>query len=398
MTTGAASTSKERGKLWSAGYIFLLLSIHFHFAAFYSLVAVLPLYVAGAREWEVGLVVGSMGISSILIRPHSGRWVDRVGRKPLLTTGAFITGVALVSYALTDQVYPLVAIRLLHGLGMTLFTTAGLTLVADFAPPARRGEAMGFYSTSNNIAQVYAPVVGFTIADRLDFEWLFVAAALSAVVSLMAASLVRQPKAAWQRPLLLPVGDLISRSALLPATVFGTLALTLGSMQAFLPQFAEEQDLGNPGLFFTLFGVTLVSLRTLVGMISDRFGRASIIVPGFAVGITAVGLLSQTTQPALFLLVPVLWGSAFAAGHTGLLALTADRAGPEERGAAMATFALAWDSGAVMGAMGLGIVATLSGYPAVFALAAGICLGGLVLFLSAVRPLRPAESGAARSA
>ncbi len=91
MAVPMTPVSAERERLWTPTYLLLLCSVHFHFASFFMLVSALPLYVKGAKEWEVGLVVGALGVSAILLRPFTGRWVDSIGRRPLMVLGAAIT-------------------------------------------------------------------------------------------------------------------------------------------------------------------------------------------------------------------------------------------------------------------------------------------------------------------
>jgi predicted MFS family arabinose efflux permease len=83
-------------------------------------------------------------------------------------------------------------------------------------------------------------------------------------------------------------------------------------------------------------------------------------------------------------LAALLFGAGFGLGHTGLTILTVDRAAPEERGAAMATFALAWDAGTI-GAFALGFVGDAVGFPALFVAAGLLPLLAAGGFVGAVR-------------
>jgi MFS family permease len=388
--------ARPRERLWTLPYRLLLFSVHFHFASFFMVSSTLPLYVEEARQWEIGIVVGAIGVIAIGLRPFSGRWVDRMGRRPLLLIGALIVLASFAAYAITDAIIPLIAVRLAHGVGMTLYTTAALTLLADLAPDTRRGEAVGFFNMGNNLTQIYAPLLAFAVANHWGFTPLFAIAVGSAAVSLAGALPLRDPRprpSSAQVAASAPAGrrarPLLSRSALLPASVFFPVTVMMASIWAFLPLFAKERDLGDPGLFFTLFGLTLVLVRPLAGLGSDRWGRAYVIVPGLILGTLAMALLAAANDQALFLVVPVVFGAAFAMSHTGLLALTVDRSGVEERGAAMATFALTWDVGAAAGPILLGVVAAVSSYATVYMIVAGLALVGLLNYLAILRAPRP---------
>jgi predicted MFS family arabinose efflux permease len=95
-------------------------------------------------------------------------------------------------------------------------------------------------------------------------------------------------------------------------------------------------------------------------------------------------LLALAPGPPAFYASAIVFGLGFGLGHTGLTILTVDRAAPAERGAAMATFSLAWDAG-TLGAFALGFVADAISLQALFAVAALLPAAALVGFVGAVR-------------
>lgn len=374
-----ASPSRPVDRLWTPNYVLLLFSVHTHFASWFMLVATLPLYIEDRPDWQIGFVVGIIGASSVLVRPFTGRWVDRLGRRRFMIAGAAMVTASLLAYGMSDALPALVAVRLFHGVGMALFTTAGLAMAADIAPVSRRGEAMGYFAMVNSASQIYAPALGFLIADRLGFGPMFVFGAVSAAMALLGALALREPEREHRT-----AGDagLFAMAALAPCLVFLSLTATMGGVQAFLPLMVEDRELGNPGLFFTLFGVALVLNRVYAGRIADVYGRGAVVVPGLALTSLAMVGLALVATPWLLLLIAVTFGTAFAMGHTGLLALVVDRSDPAERGAAMAMFALTWDVGAALGSLALGGVLDLTNFAMVYLLTASFTAAALAFFLT----------------
>ncbi len=374
-----ASPSRPVDRLWTPNYVLLLFSVHTHFASWFMLVATLPLYIEDRPDWQIGFVVGIIGASSVLVRPFTGRWVDRLGRRRFMIAGAAMVTASLLAYGMSDALPALVAVRLFHGVGMALFTTAGLAMAADIAPVSRRGEAMGYFAMVNSASQIYAPALGFLIADRLGFGPMFVFGAVSAAMALLGALALREPEREHRT-----AGDagLFAMAALAPCLVFLSLTATMGGVQAFLPLMVEDRELGNPGLFFTLFGVALVLNRVYAGRIADVYGRGAVVVPGLALTSLAMVGLAFVATPWLLLLIAVAFGTAFAMGHTGLLALVVDRSDPAERGAAMAMFALTWDVGAALGSLALGGVLDLTNFAMVYILTASFTAAALAFFLT----------------
>ncbi|MCL6645809.1 MAG: hypothetical protein K6U88_12710, partial [Dehalococcoidia bacterium] len=110
-----AFSSRPADRLWTPNYVLLLFSVHTHFASWFMLVATLPLYIEDRPDWQIGFVVGVIGVSSVLVRPFTGRWVDRLGRRLFMIAGAAMVAASLLAYGLSDALPALVAVRLFHG-------------------------------------------------------------------------------------------------------------------------------------------------------------------------------------------------------------------------------------------------------------------------------------------
>ena len=52
----------------------------------------------GGREAEIGLVIGSLSVSAILIRPWLGRVMDTKGRRPVVIAGGIVNVIAVSAY------------------------------------------------------------------------------------------------------------------------------------------------------------------------------------------------------------------------------------------------------------------------------------------------------------
>ncbi len=371
-----------REPLWTRGYILIVASLHLFFLAWSLLFATLPLYLEGAPKWQVGWVVGgAFGAVSLLVRPYSGRVTDRWGRRPVLLLGGGLSAMTLAAHALSPNPWLLTAVRMLNGAGMCLYTTAAMAQLADLLPASRRGEGMGWYGVIYTITNVYGPWLGTAIADVAGIRPFFIFAALAC----LGATLLALPLANSPREMAAPgQGHLISRSALLPTATFLALTVTFSVLPAFLALHVKQEGTGNAGLFFFLLGLALVPARWFGGTAADRFGRGVVIVPGLALAAAGMLLLALAGGPLPLYGAALTFGAGFGLGHTGLTILTVDRAAPAERGAAMATFALAWDFG-TLGSFALGFVGDAIGLPALFAAAAGLPLLALAGFHMAGR-------------
>ena len=73
----------------------------------------------------------------------AGRLSDRIGRAALLRTGWLLQGLVYLGFAFAQQSWHCFALMALYGLAVACHEGVGKALVADAAPAARRGTAMG---------------------------------------------------------------------------------------------------------------------------------------------------------------------------------------------------------------------------------------------------------------
>lgn len=357
----------EREPLWTRDYALIVASLHLFFLGWSVLFATLPLYLEDARKWQVGWVVGgAFGIASLLVRIPSGRLTDQWGRRPMILFGGLLAGVTLGAHALTADPLLLTPIRLLNGVGMCLYTTAAMAMLADTLPVSRRGEGMGWYGVIYTLTNVYGPWLGAFVAGQVGLQPFF---AFAAALTIM-ASLLALPLRERIRPALTGPAHLISRAALLPAGTFMTLTIAFSVLPAFLALYTRGQDIGRSGVYFVVLGLALVPSRWFGGVLADRYGRAAVIYPGLVLAATGMLLLAGAQSAAMLYASGVVFGFGFGLGHTGLTILTVDRAAPEERGVAIATLSLAWDAGTI-GSFALGFLGDTVGLDALFG-AAGV--------------------------
>ena len=117
------------------------------------------------------------------------------------------------------------------------------------------------------------------------------------------------------------------------------------------------------------------------GPVADRFGRATVIVPGLMLTACAMFLLNIANIPAM------LWGAGFLAGvgfgliQPGIQSLTIDRVSLRERSSGVATLQQAWDVAGSGGAFIIGPLGGLIGVANSFGVTGVGALVGVVGFV-----------------
>src|SRR5262245_44380754 len=125
----------------------LLLAVQFLFGLGFSSFLLLPKYLAEAHVADaslIGRVMAAGPISAVLAIPMLAPYIDRVRRQYLLSVSALTMLLASLGFAYLGPLEPKVyVLRALQGAAFTTFWSTCATLVAELAPPARLGQALG---------------------------------------------------------------------------------------------------------------------------------------------------------------------------------------------------------------------------------------------------------------
>ncbi len=178
-----SATNTER--LWNGSFILCLCNNLFLFTYYYALLTVLPIYIMkdlGGTVKEAGLALTLFLVSSIAVRPFSGLIVEKLGKKIAFRGSELLFVLFAFSYLFADSMWALLLIRFIHGIWFSILTTATVPIANDFIPDRRKGEGMGYFVMSTNLAVVFGPLIALTVLQFTDFKMLF--ALLTAVISL----------------------------------------------------------------------------------------------------------------------------------------------------------------------------------------------------------------------
>ncbi|WP_157057706.1 MFS transporter [Calditerricola satsumensis] len=365
------SVKQLKEKLWTKDFVLLSLANLFQFFGFQMLVPTIPLYIShhGGNQTDVGLVTGLFTVFALLIRPFAGAALDRTGRKKVLVAGLLLNLLAIAGYGWAASVHHILALRVLHGIGWGLSTTAFGTMASDLIPPSRRGEGMGYFGFSTTLAMAVGPLLGIWILNRFGPGVLFLLAAASTLTSLALGQVVRIPpllksETAMAKPPLW--AGLFESSALFPSILVMLMTFTYGGIITFLPLFGNEIGIANVGLFFTVNALFLLVARPIAGILHDRKGPFWVLVPGAGFGFAGLLALSHAATSRDLVWAGMLYGIAFGSIQPTLQAWLIQRVPLHKRGAATATFYSAFDLGIGGGAMLLGPFASQIGFAAMY--------------------------------
>jgi len=113
------------------------------------------------------------------------------------------------------------------------------------------------------------------------------------------------------------------------------VAVNIGysSIYAFLPLYAIASGLdGNLGWFYALFSICIITGRLALTRLSDRIGRARVIIPAVSATMLSYLVLALPLRVPTLAVAAVLLGAGVAVFYPTLLALLVDRTPEAERG------------------------------------------------------------------
>jgi MFS family permease len=374
------------------------------FFSFQSLFPTLSLYIAsiGGTPAHNGLSTWVFALSGVLVRPLAGLLADRWGRKPVMVLGAILFGGGPVLYRMGSTIPALLGARAVHGMGMALFSTTYQAFIADLLPPGRYGEGLGLANAASVVTMAAGPPFGEWVAQTSGFKSLFLS--LGAVgglgvlvtLALPGAGRATRPRFSLESPTQDCPGDdpiststpRLAQAGLRPAlrqpgVRAGTLGMALlgipyGAYIVFLPLLAAERGLGGTGWVFAAYALASTLVQPLAGRAADRWGTGRIALAGLGlVGLAVAGLTTIASRGALLGLA-VLFGVGYGAARAGLDAWVQGTIGPAMRGTAAAVQYASHDLVIGCSSWALGWMACSTGYGAMYAVAGGITLVGVV--------------------
>lgn len=377
-------------KLFTRAFALLFASSLLFSMSYEMLRPIVSIYASGlgASGAEVGLVYSALVFSAVALRFPVGGWVDRHGRRGMLLVGTLVYTAAPLLYSVCGDPAQLVAVRLFHGVGMAAFTTASTALVADLVARHRLGEGMGLFASAQAAAMAFGPaLVGFLVA-AVGFTLTFYVMAAFAFASFLAVIRLRDAVGFGQRAqgrLLDALGDV---NVLTASTCVFFTAFAWGAVVTFFPVYSFG-TLGistvGVGAFFTVYGLCCIATRPVLGRLSDRRGRMVVLVPALLLAAASIFFLALVQDIWQIVLMGFAFGLGQGTAHPLLNAINVETVAPSRRGVAISMFMTLMEVGMAIGALSMGFVAQVMGYPVVFMLAAVILASGTFVALGVRR-------------
>jgi MFS family permease len=343
----------KTAKLWTREFFTISLSSLLLTSAFYALLPTLPIYLTknlGFTPGIAGVVVASISVATIAIRPFAGYLMDNFHRFAVLLVSLFALTLAFGSYLLAATVAIMLVIRFAHGLAFGIFTSSAATIATDIIPVSRRGEGIGIFGLTSSLGMMVGPLIGLKAltlqGPRAMFLWILAISFFSLVCASCGPVHYEKPVRKKFSP-----GTLIHVKAIPVSLAMFFVMVVYGFIIVFVGIYALERGFANVAFFFICFSLCIVVSRLFLGRLFDKGHILFLVACGLGLVLVGTAWLGLARNQTEFVIAGMLAGLGFGTlmptGQTQVNNLVKQA----ERGAANSTYFFSYDLGIGAGAL-----------------------------------------------
>ena len=354
------------------------------FTAFYFMLPTLPVFLTRELkidEAQTGIILSVYTLAALLIRPFTGFFIDRYGRKFFYLPSLLLFAVLFLAYPFAGIFVIMLIVRFVHGAIWGVSTTTGSTLIVDIVPADRRGEGIGLYGLAMTFPMALGPFIGLQITRNNNYLLMFLCAAVLALFGFILALFIKYPVLKTGRKTPFSFRNLFESTSL-PVT-FNLLLINIsyGGLVSFVSLYGLKTGVGNTGLFFIVFASGIALARIYMGKIFDRHGPKALAIAGILLLVAGHLILGLILSLPGFLTAGFLLGIGSGIIFPTFQAMVNNLAPAHRRGAANSTLFSGLDLGIGLGMLLTGYLAHSIGLPETYLIYGGLNLVALVYFL-----------------
>jgi predicted MFS family arabinose efflux permease len=285
---------------------------------------------------ELGLLISMFGLSRVAMDLLGAYLLSRIPLFRLLLLGIVITGIGSLLCAFAPGFYWLIGARVLVGLGISINTLAGLTVIIESTPLRAQGRANNLLEFSAIGGSAVSPTLSGLIASLINWRAAFALGTLFVVGAFIWVIFTREALEDDTRTFIRkppPDADALPRregeirktgvhppqttSILVAYLATFMLSFTWsGFLSTALPLYGGEV-VGVPtstlGMIFTAGLLVDLALLLPVGWISDRFDYRVVLAPAMLLMAVTLAWFPQAQSLGALIVVSIGIHTSFAA-------------------------------------------------------------------------------------
>lgn len=361
---------KER--LWTRNFILaLVITIGVNLAC-NLLLSTISIYAKQITSTDAyaGVMTGAFTLAALFIRIVAGKMLDKIGRRKVLMFGVGITVLSTVVYLLTNNIYIIIFLRVMQGVGFGISSTAIATIVTDVTPESRMLEGIGYSGVGITITTAIGPSIALAlVGENYDkFNVLFIVTAAVALFTILLSFKLSYKEVVSKKEEGTCDGEGISISKIIiPSIVLFIAAVAESTILAFAALYGIELGFSNIGLFFTINAMGILASRLFINQIVNKLGTNVVVSSGVLIFAASIFGIAVTKTYIMLIIMGFLCGVMVGSLLPIVNLLILDSASKSSRGMANAIYYALIDGGYGIGSIMWGQVVVSCGYRLIYA-------------------------------
>lgn len=380
---------ETKEKLWTRNFIVaLVITIGVNLAC-NLLLSTISIYAKQITSTDTyaGIMTGAFTIAALFIRIVAGKMLDKVDRRKVLIFGVGVTVLSTMAYLFTTNIYTIILLRVMQGIGFGIASTAIATIVTDVTPESRMLEGIGYSGVGITITTAIGPSIALAVvgSDYSNFNVLFIVTASVALFTIfLVPRLANKEKVNKKDELASDSKGIDISKIIIPATVLFLAAIAESTILAFTALYGIELGFSNIGLFFTINAIGILVSRLFINQIVNRLGTNIVVAFGVVIFAGSMFGMAMSKSFVMLIIMGFLCGVMIGSLLPIVNLLILDSASKSSRGMANAIYYAVIDAGYGIGSIMWGSVVVAYGYRAIYACSSIALVVAFLIFIVSI--------------
>jgi MFS family permease len=316
----------------------------------------------GTPDSQIGMLMGMFALTALIFRFVAGPALDSFNRKYLLLFSTIIMSISYIGFSFSKTIGFLMLFRLLQGVGNAFGNVCCFAIVADALPRKHFSKGIGYYSIAQVVSQAIGPAIGLFLVSKFGYSNTYILNACVMFLATLTTALMHLPQRMYKK-VSMKYENIIAKEALVPTAITFFVAMGFTTINALLIVAASKEGVVEGiGLFFTVYALTMLITRPVIGQLTDKFGFVKVSIPSILMTALSFVIISQAHTLNMFLFAAFINAFGYGAVQPALQSLVMKSVTADRRGSATSTNYIGMDLATLIGPTFAGIVAEIFGY------------------------------------
>lgn len=315
----------------------ILIIIFFSSVGLSIIIPLFPIYVEnlGFSGLQMSFLFSLFYVGRVTGGLIAGSFYNNIGPKKLAIVLLIFLSLAMIGYAITENLYSMYIFRFIQGLcnmGLIVFAR---TAINQLVTKENRGLANGFLGSADNAGMILGPVIGGILSTAFSIKTPFYFVGILMLLSILPTLILKINGVSDKRKLVRKSKLYIDKRVIILSTVH---FLEMSSLAIFISYFSiyaiNALDWGTwqVSVSFAIIGIAGVISAPLLGILSDLMrDRIILIIIGLVLIIAQILSFLLFSEIIIIFIGIFLGGLGGAAYFGSFFAHIGDITTPEER-------------------------------------------------------------------